>query len=154
MTTYGTPSAKTRIVDKFRDQLERLREYVRKADETAAGQLIYWYVPDGLEGKSVLDITGISDAFDREELYNLWDEVVADPQSPGTTADLGMCALQGDALASLERAYRARHHTACRSRTQPVARLRGHHHAAGVIKKELLELLVWLDRQNKGEPAV
>lgn len=142
-------SPKSEIAPKFRDQLETLAEYAQAQGDAVLGETPpKWYRPADFEG-SLRDLDAISEPFSRGEIERYFEEAVKDSESPGTVGDLAIVQLQGDALAAMERAFRARHASAARCRVHAAARLRGHGHPHGVIRGSLLGYLINLDRRNK-----
>jgi hypothetical protein len=122
-------SPKTDVGVLFRN---RLKELAATAKANAEGVLgngpVSWYRPSELN-KSLATEEGnqqVHDVFSREQQEKWFDEVTKDRNDTGTYGDLALVALQGDMLACMERAYRARHQSACQTRVYPAARLRGH----------------------------
>lgn len=143
-------SPKSSVTDNFRKQLEALADYAQ-----AQADLLLeddkpnrWYRPEGFTG-SLKDLEGLHVPFAREEHERQFESAVTDPDNPGTVGDLAIAQLQGDALAAMERAFRARHMSSARCRIHAAARMRGHGHEHGVIRGGLLGYLVNLDRHNK-----
>lgn len=85
----------------------------------------------------LFNLEDISKAFSREELDEDFLKVI-DPANPGVIGDLVSLSLQGDWLATQERAFRARHQTPVRAWMHAAGRRRGHGHDAGVINQGLL----------------
>lgn len=85
----------------------------------------------------LFNLEDISKAFSREELDEDFLKVI-DPANPGVIGDLVSISLQGDWLATQERAFRARHQTPVRAWMHAAGRRRGHGHDAGVIRQGLL----------------
>ena len=86
-----------------------------------------WMIPErnGWNG-DLFFIELIKKPFDREEHYVDFLLTVAEPETPGTIADLAAIQLQGDWLAAMERAFRERHKSNVRCMVQASARQKGH----------------------------
>lgn len=147
MPIYPPGSAKSDPGQVFHDQLTALADYAEAANENSP--TADFYRPKGLT-KSLTDIESMHDPFDRSEHEEDFRKAVTKPQEPGTVGDLSMSQIQGDVLHCLERAFRARHHTSCRTRIHPLARLRGHGFETGVIRSGLEGYITNLDKLNKG----
>ena len=109
-----------------------------------------WATPVDEDGKPVT-LADLANACSRKEQGDQFVAAVGDGNAPGTVGDLSLCQLQGDFVASLERAYRARRLCACRSRLHAAARAAGHSHPRGPVLGGLLGYAVRLDRLNKSE---
>lgn len=75
----------------------------------------------------------ITKAFKRTEIGVNYEEVVTDPQNPGTVADAIGLRLQNDMVASMERATLCQEMRPPRACILAAARRRGHSHPRGVI---------------------
>jgi hypothetical protein len=131
-------------------QLGGLRDYAR----AAAGGLVAtgssdWYRPQSF-ASLLTDSQAIAAAFSRQEQGEAFRQIVTQA-TPGTTTDLALTQIQGDLMGCLERAFRARHATAVRTRLLPAGRLQGHGADAGVLAELFAGYLTSLDRLNKSE---
>jgi len=102
---------------------------------------------NGWDG-DLFNLVGMSQAFERDELDQDFLAVI-DPTSPGVSGDLISLSVQGDWLATQERAFRSRHQTQLRSWMHALARRRGHASDAGVIRKGLLHYVENLLQASK-----
>lgn len=146
------PSSKAAQAAVFTRQLKELVAYSETMEKALRGSgPSELYKPDkgGWSG-DLFDLVGMAQAFDREELDEMFRAAVSDPDSPGTVGDFPAIILQGDMVASLERAYRARHATAVRGRAHAAGRHRGHGAANGVIAGGIISYLKSLLRQAAG----
>lgn len=142
--------SKGTITEVFTAHLDNLSVYAAADEQAATNQEAgSFYKPPEAEGWSgdLFDHVGMAKAFDRTELFEMFRKVVG--ADPGTLADLQLTALQGDTIAALERAYRARHRTSPRAHTHAAARRMGHSHPAGVLSKGIVGYLQNLDRLGK-----
>ncbi len=78
-------------------------------------------------------------AFDREAINQNFAELFAASDNAGTIGDATSLKLQGDYVAVVERAYRARVATPLRCMAHAAARRAGHGHAAGVFTGGVLQ---------------
>jgi hypothetical protein len=147
------PTPKSSPGTVFNDRLNELAVHADASAKAAVGTApAEWYIPGDFT-KTIYDLDAIHNSFDRRQQEEEFVAAVAHPESIGTIGDLAMTQLQGDTLACLERAFRARHHSACRSRVQPAARLAGQAAETGVIKFGMIGYINNIDRINKGEKA-
>jgi len=151
MTSSSLPQPKTAVGQTFRDQIERLRVHSEKEAQAIRNESPpEWYRPTGLLA-SVLDIEAMHEPYTREEHEDQFAQAVKNSEEPGTTGDLAMVSLQGDFLASLERAFRDRNMTSVRRRVQTSARRTGHSAETGVINLGLLGYIERINEFNKAE---
>lgn len=148
---YGRAEPKTSVGDNFSTQLRSLAEQ----NEAAALAVMQsrrptWFRPAGWNGNP-FDIPGMKEPFSRKQQETEFRKAVADPDSPGTTADLEMVSVQGQTLQVMERAFRLRMASPLRNRLHAAARLRGHGREHGAIISGLLGYVANLDAMNKGE---
>lgn len=153
MPSTPVPEPKSNVGDLFTRQLTGLADYARDqaAAETGTGQA-GWYRPYGFQ-HNLDELKGLDEAFSRNQHVDEFIKAVSDAKSPGTVTDVHLSQLQGDILAGMERAYRARHLTTCRARAHAFGRLQGHGHQFGVIRQGMLGHVVDIDRMNKGDSA-
>jgi len=132
-----TPTAKVKgLDDTLLRQLDAAAEYARKDQEAVwkPGPRP-WFVPADPEGNWSGDLFALEELnglFSREDLGRRFDEAT-DPESPGVSGDLMAVQLQGDYLATMERAYRNRIRTSVRNKIHAAARRKGQSGASGVI---------------------
>jgi hypothetical protein len=151
MAVYPEPIPKAQIVESFRRRLADLQRYAAgEGDAVNNASPSRWFRPSDFD-ESPQNVDAISGPFFRGELYEQFVLSVKDPEAAGTVGDLSLIQLQGDFLACMERAFRARHHSSCRSRAHAAGRLRGHGHPYGVISQGLLRYVQALDFANRGE---
>ena len=154
MASTGKQDPKTSIGIKFRQQMEQLATWAEQQASQAVENLKpgFWYRPEGFTA-DLFDLPAYHEPFLRKQQEDECMKAVKDSNSPGTSGDLQMVVLQGDMMQTLERAFRARHHSAVRTRVHPGARLLGHGTSAGVIRNGMLGYIVNVDKHNKGEIA-
>ena len=140
---------KAQIRDIFTKQLDKLKEYAEADEQGLLNQKPNkMYEPDkGEWDGDLFNIEGMGKAFDRSQIH---DDFRATVTEDGITTDLEIEILQGDFVAALERAYRARHHSPVRHRCHAAARRRGHRDENGVFTKGLLGYLEHLKRLEGG----
>ncbi len=130
------PTQKSQLRQIWIDQLNRLAAYA-KADWNAMrlDGLNMWYQPQA-EGwnQDLFDLKGMSQAFDRGAHAQDFEAAMANPANAGCVGDLMAIQLQGDFLASLERAFRERHKTWPRMMVQANCRRYGHQHEKGLFQ--------------------
>lgn len=131
------PTSKGRIHDVFNDLIDGVAARCGLQHEhERGGPARPWGVPDGVA--SVLDPAGITGAFDRAAIDANYDDCMTKPSAAGTVADAISLKTQGDYVATMERAFRARHCTPVRLLGFAAARRRGHASANGVLKGGVL----------------
>ena len=138
----------------FTKQIQALVTYATAMEGSIRGQNpSQFFVPgQGSSGSGwsgdLFDLEGMSAAFDREEIHQMFRAAVKDETS-GSVGDLMAIVMQGDFIASLERAYRARHQSSVRARAHAAARHRGHSHAQGVLQGGLVGYLKNILKQGR-----
>jgi hypothetical protein len=149
------PEPKTDVGKIFLKRVEELADAAQtNALSVLEGQASSWYRPVEITSSLLEESSGadqIRTAFSREEQEKWFDDSTKDRADYGTVGDLAQIQLQGDFLACMERAFRARHQTACQSRIHPGARLSGHGHDFGVIKGSMLGYIKGINEINRGE---
>jgi len=95
------------------------------------------------------DVTTLSKLFERVEHDDDMIELVRASETPGVVGDLQLISLQGDYLATLERAYRLRMTTRCRAIAHVASRQRGHGHDGGLFIKGVLGYVSRLAKLSK-----
>lgn len=130
----GTPKGK--VHDTFKNNAEQLRVDAENVEKATLGtaQRKWQIAPLGQWGGDPLDIPGISEKFDRDEIHQNYAACLSDYTNPGTVADTQALKLQNDWLTMQERAFRARHCTSVRAAIHAAARRSGHAHPQGVIQ--------------------
>lgn len=112
-----------------------------------------FFQPPNLLGSwdgDTLDIDNMAEAFSRLDLEEQFREAIANPADPGVVGDLPAILVQGDFLAQLERAYRARHMSSIRSKTHAAARHRGHGHHNGPLQLGMTNYIKQLLKMASG----
>ena len=151
MTSSSAPEPKTEVGTVFREQAEKLRVHSEKEDLSIRNQSPpEWYRPDPLT-TNLFDIPAMSEPYSREEQAEQFADVVKDPDKPGTTGDLSMVALQGDFVATMERAFRDRHMSPVRRKLHASGHRMGHSAETGVIQLGLVGFVDRLNEFNKSE---
>lgn len=151
MAIYGDPVPKTNVGTLFVKQLTALKEHNHDEEKAILNtQNPLWYRPADWSA-SWLDIPSYHPPFLRKQHEEEFIAATTNPDSPGTTGDMPMVAVQGDWLHVMERAFRARMFNPVRGRIQCAGRKMGHRHDKGVIKEGLIGYIINLDRLNKGE---
>lgn len=98
------------------------------------------------------------DIFNSPDIKKPWDtkeheedviNSIKDLNSPGVVGDLIVSVLQGDWLATQERAFRARHSTKVRNTMHAAARRAGHGHEAGLFNKGVLNYVKHVVKLSK-----
>ena len=134
--------------------IARLKEFVSysavAAEATLGLRQTTWYRPSDLV-TALSDSEKISDSFSRKQQDTEFDAVVSDADKAGTIGDLIVLQSQGDLMACMERAFRVRNQSSCRSRCQPAGRLAGHGGDLGPVALGMLGYLQGIDRMNKGD---
>lgn len=92
-----------------------------------------WYYPplNGWSG-NVTDITGMNDAFARDDLGTQY-QAVNTAASGGTIGESMVVKLQNDYIAAAERAFRTRHASSVRCRIHAASRRKGHGNSLGIF---------------------
>jgi hypothetical protein len=136
------PQSNAELRDVFNKQLEALKTYCQRQEESVKNEEPSLFFAPELLGWSgdLADIEGMSKAFDREEIYQDFRDTIQEDDK-GVTADLEVEVTQGDFIARMERAYRQRHHSSLRDRMHAAARFRGHRHDNGVLTVGVLGYL-------------
>lgn len=142
------PTSKAALRQNFVDHIDNLIDYQNLRYTATLNQATgNFYEPPPTDWNGDLfDLQGMSAAFDRTPQQEDFQNTAKDG---GVQGDYILTILQGDTLACLERAYRARHQTAVRTRFHSAARQRGHGHPSGVLSRGLQGYLEWLEKQAK-----
>lgn len=133
-----TATPKAKLHDSFTEALTDLASQATDISKgiRGTGQRA-WQYPSSLE-ESPLAIDKLDTGFDREEINTNYEETIADGASPGTVGDVVALKTQGDYLAVMERAFRARHATPVRCLAHAAGRRKGHGHAKGIFQGGLV----------------
>jgi hypothetical protein len=98
------------------------------------------------------DLENLGKPFDRTEQNEDMHKVVTARDKLGVIGDLQLITLQGDYLATLERATRLRLSTRCRATAHAAARLRGHGHTGGLFNRGVIGQIARLSKLSKDIP--
>lgn len=151
MSKAGAPNPRSNLGKNFMKQMYALTDYAQsEGDSLRNKKPKRWYRPGGFKA-DLFDMPAYHEPFDRTQHEEEFVEAHKKPSDPGTTGDGIISTLQGDWLACMERAFRARHHTPVRRRIHPAARMIGHSAPWGVILGGAQEYIVHLDKLNKSE---
>jgi hypothetical protein len=90
-----------------------------------------WNRPD--KAPDPLDIPGITNAYNRQDVDANYAELLKSGSDPGTCGDVICVKTQGDYIAEMERGFRARHATPVRCIGHAMARRKGHANDAGIF---------------------
>jgi len=142
------PTSKAALRENFVQHISKLVDFQNQRHESALNQgpSTFYEPPDSDWDGDLFDLQGMSKAFDRTPQQEDFQTAASEG---GVQGDYILTILQGDMLAVLERAYRARHHTSVRSRLHAAARQRGHGFPTGVLSQGLQGYLEWLEKQAK-----
>jgi hypothetical protein len=125
-------ASKGRIHDVFDRNLTQLTEQAEHQARAARGDGPRpWNRPEEVPG--VIDVPGITAAFDRTEIGSNYAACVADGGSPGTGGDVVALKTQNDYTGVMERAFRARHCTPVRAIALATGWRKGHGSANGIF---------------------
>ena len=146
---------KASIRDRFTKTVDKLRETAEnhgKADKLEEQRKWTQLDLNGWDG-DLTDIEGMSKPFDRQEIAQDAKDAVKDSENPGNVGDLTLTSLQGDWLATLERAYRNRHAGSVRLRSHAAARKVAQGHEAGVFAAGVKGYLEVIEQLSKNETS-
>lgn len=113
----------------------------------AAGDFYNPRPPNSGTGNPLTDIESLAFLFDREDLYEMFRKAMIDQ---GVVGDLTAILVQGDFVASMQRAYLARHHSAIRCRAHGAARHRGHGDENGILNRGFVHYMSEVLKQAAG----
>jgi hypothetical protein len=101
-----------------------------------------WFIPDKDKWSGdPLDIPGIKQAFDREDINENYEEILKDAFADGRNGEAGVLKQQLDYVASAERAYRLSRATSVRCAMHHSIRREKHGHQNGVFKTVLASVV-------------
>lgn len=147
----ATVKPRTCVGEVFKAQIERLRKHAEEEDLSIRNQEpSVWYAPANFTA-NIFNFVKMNEALSRAEHEQGFIDTVGSKDEIGTTGDLAMTQLQGDFLATLERAYKQRHMSSVRMRIQAAGRRMGHAAETGVIPFGMKRYVEHIDRLNKGE---
>jgi len=139
------------VGDVFRSRMLDMQKYAASvAKSLAGGKPAVYFRPEGLTAP-LSDGDAISPSFTRQQQEDDFVAAVKDSEQPGTVGDLHLVSLQGDFLAMMERAYRARHASSVRTRVHACGRAMGQAAETGVIRGGMLGFVEQLDAMNRSE---
>lgn len=125
--------SKSEVRERFQAQIKALTDTAAavSAAATNLSAQTKWFTPDlGDWDGDLQNTAAIASAFDRDENA---EDVIKAYTDDGVSGDITAGQIQGDVLAAMERAYRARHSSSVRAKLHAVARLEGHVHENGPI---------------------
>ena len=97
----------------------------------------------------VFDLAGMAKPWERKENEEDVIKSIKDGTKPGVVGDLISSTLQGDWLATQERAFRARHQTKIRASMHAASRRRGHGHPSGLFLKGVINYIKYIVKLSK-----
>jgi hypothetical protein len=103
---------------------------------------------NGWDG-DVFNVADMGKPFDRLEHEEDVINAIKDIDNPGVVGDLIASVLQGDWLATQERAFRARHAGKIRAGLHAASRRYGHGHAGGLFNKGLVNYIKQITKVSK-----
>jgi len=144
----SNPTSKASLRSSFISQIQALSDHQIRRYMAAlnSGTFNYFRPPTSDWSGDLFDLVGIAEAFKRLEQEQDFQSTAS---SGGVQGDYILTTLQGDFLAVLERAFRARHQTSVRTRIHAAARYRGHGFPTGVMQLGMQGYLEWLEKQAK-----
>ena len=128
--------------DNFQNQLTATKNAAANSHQALCGlaqRKQHEVEKNGWDG-NLFNIT--SDVFDRSENTADVETAIKDVTAPGVSGDLTVSCLQGDYLASMERAFRLRHSTSIRRQLHAAARRKGHGDETGVLIRGVLDMVI------------
>lgn len=143
--------SKAEIRKTFRNQLESLAVTGQNIDQASQlrDQRRWTEINKGDWDGDLSKISDLGKPFSREENANDTRDAIRDVNSPGAIGDLMVSQLQGDYLALMERAFRARHQSEVRSQFHAAARRFGHGAPTGVLARGVLGYLEGILKATK-----
>jgi hypothetical protein len=135
--------SKGKIHDVFQNDIQQLTTQAgQQADMIRGKGTRPWNDPkwsDASKPKSPLDIPGITDGFNRDQIDTNYGQLIQSGSDAGTVGDVICVKTQGDYIAEMERGYRARHATPVRCIGHAMARRKGHSMTNGVFQGGVLK---------------
>jgi hypothetical protein len=121
-----------RIHDVFHTTLDDLQTQAAAQASASHGKGTRpWQVPMAVT--DVLDITGITQGFNRDIANANYEAIIASTKAGGTTGDVIAVKVQVDYVGVMERGFRARHCTAVRGFALALGRRNGHGQPKGIF---------------------
>lgn len=122
------------VVSPFSRTIEaHVRHAQKAADAIIEGGAVPIFIPDKDQwGGDLFDYEGMAKAFNRNDVSTIVQRAVASADASGTQGDMIVATMQGDFLASEERAYRERHRSFVRARIHATGRHLGKASKGGV----------------------
>ncbi len=111
MTEQVRTTKKSDLGEKFETQIEELMDHAEdEFDDLKEANETHWMMPElgGWSG-DLFDWEGMKEPFLRKDLNDMYEAATEDPWNPGRSGDLIITTTQIAYLASMERAFRARH---------------------------------------------
>lgn len=131
--TAGIPQTKGRVHVTFQQAIQQMRAdglQIAKALRAVGNR--EWQNGDNI---TPFAIPSLGSVYDRTDINENYADCVSDGASPGTAGDVISLKTQGDILASMERAYRARHASSVRCMAHAAGRRAGHGHEKGIFSE-------------------
>lgn len=149
------PTGKAVVRSRFTAQIAALKKTAEnwgKADKLTEQRKWTQLDRNDWDG-NLFDIEGMSKPFDRTEIAQDAKDSVKAGDDPGNVGDLILTSLQGDFLAAMERAYRARNATSVRLRAQTAGRRAGHGHEAGALVAGIQAYVEIIEQLSKDDQS-
>lgn len=146
------PSGVASVHRTYTTQVARLREYAERDHQALRLKEapVYYWPEDSAHPVSIHDPASFGKPYDREEIHQDFRDAVRGGSQQGAAGDFSVVVVQGDFLASLERAFRMRHLGPVRARLHAAGRRRGHGHVNGVYSAGLSTYLTEIELEAKG----
>ena len=148
------PEKKSDVDPNFQLQLDNQRRQAQAEGEARAyGNPVKWNMPDPLyEWDGDLFDSGfdkLGKPFQRDKANADYEAATSDPKAPGMAGDLVVTTTQIDLLATMERAFRARHGSRFPRMVAQASGVRryGHGGEKGVFAKAMLDYVQGLLKQ-------
>lgn len=139
----ATPEKKSDVDPNFSRQCQaQQRQAQAEGDNRLSGEPVQWNMPERLGWSGDLfDLEGVSEAFNRDQANQDYEKATNDVNSPGMVGDLTATLTQIDLLATMERAFRARHGSRMPRMLAHLTAVRkfGHGRENGVFTQSLLD---------------
>lgn len=131
--------SKGEIKTVFQRSVEELQQTAEAASDPLQGDKTdSWPIAEGGWGGDVDDVAGMTAAFDRTEIGQLYEQCLFDATSPGTGGDNIALQIQSDYVAAREMAFRDAVASPVRRAMAAMARRLGHSSAAGIFGNGVL----------------
>jgi hypothetical protein len=145
------PQATADIRNRFVSQVKACAESAKTTEEALKNveQMRQHKVDKNAWQGDVFDLKDMAKPWERKENEEDVIKSIKDAGKPGVVGDLISSTLQGDWLATQERAFRAKHQTKIRSSMHAAARKRGHGHASGLFLKGVINYIKYIVKLSK-----